>query len=168
MGWLNGSGNDQARASVPPPAPAVEPAGESAAQVVPNIRKSITFTRAVKYNAKGRIALIGPGGSGKSYTMLLIARMSKWPFHCTFSVGEGGYWIGIPAMFWTVAPPKVSTPSDIRCLRPRISRSPDSMSAVRNVPWEMPGPSSACVDDRRRGVQQQARCARDPASLRTC
>ena len=33
-----------------------------------------TFKRAVKYEAKGRIALVGPVGSGKSLTMLTFAR----------------------------------------------------------------------------------------------
>lgn len=34
---------------------------------------SIQFQRAVKHQAKGRVALIGPAGSGKSYTMLRLA-----------------------------------------------------------------------------------------------
>lgn len=34
----------------------------------------ITFAKAVKHEAKGRIALIGPAGSGKSFTMLTAAR----------------------------------------------------------------------------------------------
>jgi energy-coupling factor transporter ATP-binding protein EcfA2 len=33
----------------------------------------------VKYAARGRVALIGPAGSGKSYTMLLLARMLAGP-----------------------------------------------------------------------------------------
>jgi energy-coupling factor transporter ATP-binding protein EcfA2 len=32
------------------------------------------FMKAIKRDAKGRVALIGPSGSGKSYTMLLLAR----------------------------------------------------------------------------------------------
>jgi hypothetical protein len=32
------------------------------------------FKKAVKYDAKGRVALVGPAGSGKSYTMLRLAR----------------------------------------------------------------------------------------------
>jgi energy-coupling factor transporter ATP-binding protein EcfA2 len=35
----------------------------------------ITFQKAVKYEAKGRVALVGPAGSGKSYTMLTLARL---------------------------------------------------------------------------------------------
>src|ERR1700722_8503974 len=35
---------------------------------------AISFAKAVKYEAKGRIALIGPAGSGKSFTMLTAAR----------------------------------------------------------------------------------------------
>jgi len=37
------------------------------------------FAKAVKYAAKGRVALIGPAGSGKSYTMLLLARALAGP-----------------------------------------------------------------------------------------
>ena len=37
------------------------------------------FTKAVKYNAKGRVALIGPGGSGKSLTSLILARALAGP-----------------------------------------------------------------------------------------
>lgn len=39
----------------------------------------ITFAKAVKHEAKGRIALIGPAGSGKSYTMLTAARALAGP-----------------------------------------------------------------------------------------
>jgi hypothetical protein len=39
----------------------------------------IAFKKAVKYAAKGRIALIGPAGSGKSYTSLLLARALAGP-----------------------------------------------------------------------------------------
>src|SRR4051812_13876400 len=39
----------------------------------------IAFRKAVKYAAKGRIALIGPAGSGKSYTSLLLARALAGP-----------------------------------------------------------------------------------------
>ena len=39
----------------------------------------ISFAKAVKYEAKGRIALIGPAGSGKSYTMLIAARTLAGP-----------------------------------------------------------------------------------------
>lgn len=35
----------------------------------------IQFQKAVKYEAKGRVALIGPAGSGKSFTMLTLARL---------------------------------------------------------------------------------------------
>jgi hypothetical protein len=37
------------------------------------------FTKAVKYNAKGRIALIGPAGGGKSFTALVLARALAGP-----------------------------------------------------------------------------------------
>jgi energy-coupling factor transporter ATP-binding protein EcfA2 len=40
---------------------------------------SLTFAKAVKYESKGRIALIGPAGSGKSYTMLTMARLLAGP-----------------------------------------------------------------------------------------
>ena len=39
----------------------------------------IQFRKAVKYDAKGRVAMIGPGGSGKSYTALLLARLLAGP-----------------------------------------------------------------------------------------
>jgi energy-coupling factor transporter ATP-binding protein EcfA2 len=39
------------------------------------------FQRAVKYASKGRVALVGPAGSGKSYTMLILAQLLA---------GEGG------------------------------------------------------------------------------
>src|SRR5580698_4687133 len=39
----------------------------------------ISFAKAVKYEAKGRIALIGPAGSGKSFTMLTAARTLAGP-----------------------------------------------------------------------------------------
>lgn len=39
----------------------------------------IQFKKAVKHDAKGRIALIGPAGSGKSYTMLEVARLLAGP-----------------------------------------------------------------------------------------
>lgn len=37
------------------------------------------FTKAVKFEAKGRVALIGPAGSGKSYTTLKLARLLAGP-----------------------------------------------------------------------------------------
>ena len=40
---------------------------------------AIQFKRAVKYEAKGRVALVGPAGSGKSYTMLTLARLLAGP-----------------------------------------------------------------------------------------
>lgn len=40
---------------------------------------AVTFTKAVKHEARGRIALIGPAGSGKSYTMLTLARELAGP-----------------------------------------------------------------------------------------
>lgn len=39
----------------------------------------IQFKKAVKYEARGRIALIGPAGSGKSWTMLTAARALVGP-----------------------------------------------------------------------------------------
>ena len=35
----------------------------------------INFQKAVKYEAKGRVAMIGPAGSGKSYSMLILATL---------------------------------------------------------------------------------------------
>lgn len=43
---------------------------------MPNV---IQFKRAVKRDARGRVALIGPAGSGKSYTMLKLARQLAGP-----------------------------------------------------------------------------------------
>lgn len=40
---------------------------------------ALAFKKAVKYDAKGRIALVGPAGSGKSYTMLTLARALAGP-----------------------------------------------------------------------------------------
>lgn len=40
---------------------------------------TVTFEKAVKREAKGRVALIGPAGSGKSYTMLTLARLLAGP-----------------------------------------------------------------------------------------
>ncbi len=37
------------------------------------------FTKAVKYNAKGRVALIGPAGGGKTFTALMLARALAGP-----------------------------------------------------------------------------------------
>lgn len=39
----------------------------------------IQFNKAVKYEAKGRVALIGPAGSGKSFTALTLARLLAGP-----------------------------------------------------------------------------------------
>lgn len=39
----------------------------------------ISFAKAVKYAAKGRVALIGPAGSGKSYSALILARALVGP-----------------------------------------------------------------------------------------
>jgi energy-coupling factor transporter ATP-binding protein EcfA2 len=36
---------------------------------------AIQFKKAVKFEAKGRVALIGPAGSGKSYTSLVLAKL---------------------------------------------------------------------------------------------
>src|SRR5438552_16580554 len=40
---------------------------------------SFVFKKAVKHAAKGRIALVGPAGAGKSYTMLKLARALAGP-----------------------------------------------------------------------------------------
>ena len=40
---------------------------------------AIRFTKAVKHEARGRVALIGPAGSGKSFTMLTLARELAGP-----------------------------------------------------------------------------------------
>lgn len=39
----------------------------------------MTFKKAIKYNARGRVALVGPPGSGKSFTMLRWARLLAGP-----------------------------------------------------------------------------------------
>src|SRR6266851_9490374 len=76
MGWLNGK--DSARASVlTTPVRVVEP--EKALVTPDRINSSNPFTKAVKYNAKGRVALVGPAGSGKSYTALVLARALAGP-----------------------------------------------------------------------------------------
>jgi hypothetical protein len=76
MGWLNGK-DTTARASVLAPAPA---AADSGGLVVPNRSNgSNPFAKAVKYAAKGRTALVGPAGSGKSFTMLMLARALAGP-----------------------------------------------------------------------------------------
>lgn len=49
------------------------------AKVTADNGHGIAFKKAVKYAAKGRIALVGPAGSGKSYTMLLAARALAGP-----------------------------------------------------------------------------------------
>ncbi len=96
MGWLNGKDNQATGASVVALAPAVEPVkqamvvpdngdgnrkppAEPAALAAPGSGEGFTFRKAVKYAAKGRVALIGPAGSGKSYTMLLLARALAGP-----------------------------------------------------------------------------------------
>lgn len=40
---------------------------------------SIQFQKAIKYEAKGRVALVGPAGSGKSFTGLTLARLLAGP-----------------------------------------------------------------------------------------
>jgi hypothetical protein len=40
---------------------------------------AIQFKKAVKYDARGRVALVGPAGSGKSYTGLKLARLLAGP-----------------------------------------------------------------------------------------
>ena len=84
MGWLNGHSkeapefrpNGSTAASVSAPATAVEAAGFPVTPVKTN---GISFKKAVKYAAKGRVALVGPAGSGKSYTMLTLARALAGP-----------------------------------------------------------------------------------------
>jgi Mrp family chromosome partitioning ATPase len=74
MDWMNG--NDTARGSVQAPhqAHATE-LRQAESEIVPaHGNGSNPFTKAVKYAAKGRVALVGPAGSGKSYTSLLLAR----------------------------------------------------------------------------------------------
>ena len=76
MEWLNGK--DSARASVlTTPAPAVEP--DRTLDTPDRSNGSNPFTKAVKYNAKGRVALIGPAGGGKSFTALVLARALAGP-----------------------------------------------------------------------------------------
>lgn len=77
MGWLNGK--DQAQASVLAPAQAVQAAQEAAFVDTNNTHGSNPFTKAVKYNAKGRVALIGPAGGGQSFTALVLARALAGP-----------------------------------------------------------------------------------------
>lgn len=89
MSWLNGRAerngnvqpapgyvNGEARADVTAPAP-VETAHVTAAPIRPNSNNP--FAKAVKYAAKGRTALVGPAGSGKTYTMLMLARALAGP-----------------------------------------------------------------------------------------
>lgn len=40
---------------------------------------NVQFKKAVKYDARGRIALVGPAGAGKSWTMLTLARVLAGP-----------------------------------------------------------------------------------------
>jgi energy-coupling factor transporter ATP-binding protein EcfA2 len=95
MGWINGRArpNDGQDimipgASVSAPAPRPATAQSTAALNNGNVsanpqRPAATavnpFAKAVKYNAKGRVALIGPAGGGKSYTALLLARALAGP-----------------------------------------------------------------------------------------
>ena len=78
MQVVNGREETKAGANVLAYAPVAGPVG---AQVIPDTKNVITnpFSRAVKYDAKGKVALIGPAGSGKSYTSLLIARALAGP-----------------------------------------------------------------------------------------
>lgn len=55
------------------------PAPASLNQQLAHPNSSNPFTKAVKYNAKGRIALTGPAGSGKSFTALVMARALAGP-----------------------------------------------------------------------------------------
>jgi energy-coupling factor transporter ATP-binding protein EcfA2 len=40
---------------------------------------AVSFAKAIKYESKGRVALVGPAGSGKSFTMLTLARLLAGP-----------------------------------------------------------------------------------------
>lgn len=40
---------------------------------------ALQFKKAVKHDARGRVAFVGPAGSGKSYTMLTLARLLAGP-----------------------------------------------------------------------------------------
>jgi hypothetical protein len=64
MGWLNGKDSAQERV-LTTPVPVVEP--EKALVTPDRINSSNPFTKAVKYNAKGRVALIGPAGGGEEF-----------------------------------------------------------------------------------------------------
>ncbi len=71
MQQLNGLAQAEALNTPAQVAPVVTPAL--------NTQNGISFKKAIKYAAKGRIALIGPSGSGKSYTSLLLARALAGP-----------------------------------------------------------------------------------------
>lgn len=84
--WQNGRDRDHspngrpgAGADTPAPVTAMHRTAEVPATVPAATRNGIAFKRAVKRAAKGRVALIGPAGSGKSYTMLVLARMLAGP-----------------------------------------------------------------------------------------
>lgn len=83
MGWLNGrSKEDEARGPVspePPTQPEPVETQEANANTRPPQRTTNPFSKAVKYDARGRVALIGPAGGGKSYTALLLARCLAGP-----------------------------------------------------------------------------------------
>lgn len=69
------NGNHQsAGASVPPPAPGNATATSTNGNGSTGRKPALQFRKAVKYDARGRVALIGPAGAGKSYTMLQILR----------------------------------------------------------------------------------------------
>lgn len=78
MGYVNGS----AAGSVTAP-PTAMMDQQVAGPYNGNLNRPATpvnpFTKAVKYNAKGRVALIGPAGGGKSLTALILARALAGP-----------------------------------------------------------------------------------------
>jgi len=82
--WLNGTTDqgttEQENAQVSVGAPTQAKAEVRAALATPDRNNgSNPFAKAVKYAAKGRVALVGPAGSGKSYTQLLLARALAGP-----------------------------------------------------------------------------------------
>jgi energy-coupling factor transporter ATP-binding protein EcfA2 len=95
MGWINGRArpNDGQDIMIPGAsvsAPALRPATAQSTATFNNGNVSANpqqpaatavnpFAKAVKYDAKGRVALIGPAGSGKSYTALMLARTLAGP-----------------------------------------------------------------------------------------
>lgn len=75
----NGYVNGQAGAGVGAPAPVAAAASSAQPQQHTGITPAHGFRKAVKFGAKARVALIGVAGSGKSYTMLVLARALAGP-----------------------------------------------------------------------------------------